>query len=163
MIWKPTTIQGYEVSDTGLIRSKYRILKATVNRKGYEVVYPSNKHKSGYKTSCLVHRLVAEAFIENPDNKPQVNHKDTNKRNNFVDNLEWATNLENHTHKLDNNLVPETHTPKRVGQFTKSGELVATFASIYEAGHSVKSNQYGVSRVVNGLRATHKGFVWRYV
>ena len=168
MNWKPTSFQGYEVSDTGLVRSAgkekhNKVLKPTVNHKGYEVVYPSDSNKTGYKTSCQVHRLVAESFIPNPENKPQVNHKDTNKRNNHVDNLEWATNLENHEHKLANNLVPETHMPKRIGMFTQNGELLKTFDSIYAAGKYCNSTQYSVSRAVNGLRKTFKGFVWRYV
>jgi hypothetical protein len=168
MNWKPTQFQGYEVSDTGLVRSygknkHNKILKVTINHKGYEVVYPSDINKQGYKTSCQVHRLVAQAFIPNPENKEQVNHKDGNKHNNHVSNLEWATNLENHEHKLAHHLEPSTHSPKRVGKFDLEGNLLETFDSIYAAGHSVGSNQYNVSRAVNGLRKTFKGFVWKYV
>lgn len=163
MNWKPISIEGYEVSDCGLVRSNRRILKPTINKKGYEVVYPSNKRKEGYKTSCLVHRLVAEAFIPNSDNKPQINHKDGNKRNNQIENLEWVTNEENHKHKLENNLTPPTHFPKRVGQFTTEGILIATFNSIYEGAKSVGTTQYNISRVVNGLRKTYKGYAWKYV
>ena len=164
MEWKPTNYNGYKVSNTGLVKGKYgKILKPTISHKGYEVVYPSNPEKEGYKTSCQVHRLVAEAFIPNPENKPQVNHKDGNKRNNNCWNLEWVTNLENHEHKLANSLVPETHKPKRVGQFTKDGELVAEFNSIYSAAQSVGGRQYDVSRAVNGLRKTYKKFIWKFI
>jgi len=176
--WKDTSIPGYMVSNQGRVKAKARqviykdgrvanfkekILKPSVNRKGYLVVYPSTNDTDGYKRSLLVHRLVAEAFVPNPENKPHVNHKDGNKQNNHPENLEWVTNLENHAHKLANNLIPPTHAPKRVGQFTLDGELIATYDSIYEAGKAVNSNQYGVSRAVNGLRKTHKGYVWRYV
>lgn len=176
--WKTTEFKGYMVSDKGRVKAearqvvykdgrignfKEKILKPSINKKGYEVVYPSDSKKEGYKASVMVHRLVAEAFKPNPENKPQVNHKDGNKRNNLADNLEWATNLENHTHKLENNLSPETYMPKRVEQLTLEGEHVAFHGSLYSAGKSVGSNQYGVSRVVNGLRKTCKGFLWRYV
>lgn len=165
MNWKPTKYIGYEVSDTGLVKSvgdnkHNKILKPTINHKGYEVVYPSMEYG---KVSCQVHRLVAEAFIANPEDKPQVNHKDCNKRNNYIDNLEWATNLENHEHKLENGLVPDSHAPKQVGKYDKEGNLLETFSSIYSAAQSVGATQYGVSRVVNGLRKTCKGFIWKYI
>jgi hypothetical protein len=168
MKWKPTEYRGYEVSNTGLIRSvgkekHNKILSQHLNHKGYKVVDLSSPKKEKYKISRMTHRLVAKVFIPNPENKPQVNHKDGNKLNNNVENLEWVTNLENHIHKLANNLVPETHTPKRVGQFDLEGNLIATYSSIYEAGKAINSNQYGVSRAVNGLRKTHKKYVWRYV
>lgn len=177
-IWKATKFKGYSVSNEGRMKAeardvdrkgggvmhfKERVLKPTINRKGYEVVYPSSTGINGYKTSVLIHRLVAEAFIPNPNNLPQVNHKDGKKQNNHVDNLEWCTNLENHIHKLEHNLYPSTHMPKRVGKFDKDDTLLETFDSIYAAAHSVGSDQYMVSRVVNGLRPNHKGFVWKYV
>lgn len=170
--------EGYSVSDYGNVRAdersvkrktggvmKYRerMRKPSINRKGYYCLNLSNSCKEGYRTPVLVHRLVAQEFIPNPENKPQVNHKDGNKLNNNVDNLEWCTNDENHKHKLDNNLIPPTHAPKRVGKFTKEGKLLETFESIYSAAKSVNSTQHMVSRVVNGKRPYHKGYVWRYV
>lgn len=90
----------YLVSSTGKVIStkRGRYIKPKVDRYGYETVLlwlGDNK-----KVYVSVHRLVAKAFIENPDNLPQVNHKDLNKRNNNVDNLEWCTNLENIHHFL---------------------------------------------------------------
>jgi hypothetical protein len=178
MNWKPTTNNYYEVSDTGLVRSltreviykngtkatfKGKILKITTTPKGYGAVFLSNQNTEGYKTSRLVHRLVAEAFIPNPENKPQINHIDGDKLNNHVSNLEWVTNLENHIHKLENGLVPSSHVPKRVGKFTKEGELLETFNSIYAAAKSMNTRQWEISRCVNGQRATFKKFVWKYV
>ena len=100
-IWKD--IQGYEglyqVSNLGRVRSlnykktkTVKILKLTSNTKGYLQLI---LHKNGEISSRKVHRLVAEAFIPNPDGLPQVNHKDENKQNNCVDNLEWCTNYYN--------------------------------------------------------------------
>ena len=110
MRWKD--IEGfeglYQVSDTGEVRGldrkttgrKNRTIKGTVLRKGktstgYLMVALS---RNGKQTICKVHRLVAKAFIENPQNKPHVNHIDNNPLNNNVENLEWCTQAENVAH-----------------------------------------------------------------
>jgi hypothetical protein len=91
-------IEGYdnhEVSDTGLVRNKgtRRILRPCINKRGYGWV---NLCREGTKPRAwCVHRLVAIAFIPNPDNKPFVDHIDRDKRNNHVSNLRWATKQEN--------------------------------------------------------------------
>lgn len=112
----------YEISSNGVVRSCNRIIQRTY-KSGKVVVQPLIGHniklskniKTGYLECNLckdglthtkaVHRLVAETFIPNPDNKPQVNHKDGNKLNNNVDNLEWCTAAENVRHAIDNNLL----------------------------------------------------------
>ena len=128
-IWKPIAgTNGFiEVSNEGRIRSllrgEPRVLKTQVDNKGYHRIRVTiEREKMSYK----VHREVARAFIENPGNLPQVNHKDGNKNNNTVDNLEWCTNKENayHARELDLyggrnegkeplSVADVTYTPKR--------------------------------------------------
>lgn len=104
-IWKPVVnFDGYyEVSNKGRVRSVPRIdsnnhavkgtvLKPFVDKWGYEIV---GIHKDGKKLARRVHRLVAEAFIPNPNNYPEINHKNRNKTDNFVSNLEWCTDFYN--------------------------------------------------------------------
>ena len=116
-VWRPVRdYEGlYDVSSLGRVRSLDRIanckhrngkeftrtvkghISAQVpNNNGYMMVW---LHKNGDRRNCLVHRLVAEAFIQNPDNLPQVNHKDENPKNNMPDNLEWCTAYYNINYK----------------------------------------------------------------
>lgn len=113
MIWKSVVgYEGlYEVSDTGIVRSVPHYVMRSNGRKFYvkETYLKADKHKKGYlrvkltdhqgvEHFPLVHRLVAEAFIPNPENKPFVNHIDAHTDNNVVTNLEWVTNRENLEH-----------------------------------------------------------------
>ena len=104
-IWKP--IKGYEqlyqVSNLGNISNYRKIMKPFENNSGYLVIdLRCNKTRK----KCLVHRLVAEAFVENSNNYPLVNHKDGNKHNNASSNLEWCTNSENILHARRTGLNP---------------------------------------------------------
>lgn len=94
-----------EVSTRGRIRStkyqganKTQVLKTKIDRYGYEVVALSI---NGVKKDLKIHRLVAEAFLPNPDNLPTVNHKDGNKKNNLLSNLEWSSYTDNQQHAHD--------------------------------------------------------------
>lgn len=117
-IWKDITgYEGlYQVSSLGNVKSldryvkhyrggncfkKGATLKPSKNRKGYYLIVLA---KEGISRSKSIHRIVAETFIPNQQNKPQVNHKDGNKTNNSVQNLEWATQEENMTHAFENGL-----------------------------------------------------------
>lgn len=99
-MWKPVVgYDGYMVDGKGNVFSKKRnkLLKCEKTEKGYLRVYLMKDGKGKFKK---VHRLVAEAFIPNPDNLPQVNHKDEDKTNNCVDNLEWCDNRYNTVYSM---------------------------------------------------------------
>ncbi len=107
-MWKECSVcSNYEVSKYGDVRRKEtkRILKQNLKKDNYLEVSISMGSRQNVK-HYLVHRLVAEAFIPNPENKPQVNHKDGNTTNNQVTNLEWVTNQENITHSIITGLKP---------------------------------------------------------
>lgn len=133
----------YEVSSTGIIRNaktKKYIVQSTIN--GYFRVNLWKENK--YKTR-RVHRLVAEAFIPNPKNKRTVNHKDGNKQNNCVENLEWMTHSENNKHAY-NNGMKTNNTPIII-----DGEI--TFVSQSDAAKYLGVSQSFVSSSVhNGRR-----------
>lgn len=115
-VWKPITgYESYLVSNFGNVKnSKGKLLSLDKTKKGYLRVDLTSE---GKKKHFKVHRLVAGAFIPNPNNLPQVNHKDTNKSNNHVDNLEWSNNQLNMAHAFVNNLSHNIR--DKGGKFTK--------------------------------------------
>lgn len=120
--WK--AIRGFEglysVSDCGSVRNDRtrKRLKWAVSDHGYCSV-KLFREKKGYQKA--VHRLVAEAFIPNPENKPQVNHKDLNKRNNYAVNLEWVTNGENMSHAIRNGANKTRNSKLRMNEKYRMG------------------------------------------
>ena len=165
-IWKDK--KGYEghyqVSNWGRVKSikfgKEKILKLIKDKDGYlQVTLCKNNIKKVYK----VHRLVAEAFIDNTDNLPQVNHKDENKLNNNVDNLEWCDRLYNVRYGTG----IERRSKKRskpVLQYDLEGNFIKEWVSINECGRNGYSQQAISSCCRKELyRHTHKGFRWSYI
>lgn len=166
--WKDTYIYGeqYQVSQTGLVRNKVtgHILTSQKDNKGYLRVRLSLHDK---KVSAKVHRLVAVAFIPNPDNKPQVNHKDTNKCNNNVRNLEWVTNGENQLHAYKTGL---NYVTGKAGRKKKpvckldliTGEVIETYKSLAEAGRKNGVHDTNIHKVLTKQRKSCGGFGWKY-
>ena len=151
-IWKD--IKGYEglyqVSNLGRVKSlsrknhpKEEFRNLITNSKGYLIV---NLLKNNKGKTNKVHRLVAEAFIPNPNNYPQVNHKDENKTNNHVDNLEWCTNKYNSNYGHRNDKIGR----KKVRCITTGEE----FNSIREASKNVNCTERNISSAVRGKQKT---------
>jgi len=127
-IWKPLAGQfshyPYEVSSMGNVRrvltNKYRPLKPFVDTR-YVCV---NIYLNGKAVKCLVHRLVATAFLDNPDNKPQVNHKDGDHTNNNISNLEWVTSSENVHATIEEAVAARDEASKKLWPELSGGEVV---------------------------------------
>lgn len=126
-------------------------------------------HKGGVTTTKKIHRLVAEAFIANPNNYPQINHKDECKTNNNVDNLEWCDQAYNNRYGSRMRKVLDAH--KRVGspkaerpvvKLDKYGTIIDEFISISEAARQVGVRRESLRDCVLGRQRTCVGYVWRY-
>ena len=133
-----------------------KYLKGQINcRSGYfsyVITLPN-----GNKRRLAAHRLVAQAYIPNPDNKKQVNHKDGNKLNNCVDNLEWATQEENQQHAVELELRSFAH----IFCFNKDKELVAEYKNIHEAARAAHISSCIIQQEVNkDIKALSGGFYW---
>lgn len=109
-----------------------------------------------------VHRLVAEAFIPNLDNKPQVNHINGDKTDNRVENLEWCTNSENQIHAYRNGLE-KPRFQKKVNQYDLDGNYIQTFEYIIEVTRKIGIDNSSISEVCKGKRKTAGGYIWKYV
>ena len=163
-IWKRVTkinYSNYDVSTYGNIKNivSGKIISQHV-RNGYKAAClynPDTKQKNTYN----VHRLVTEAFLPNIDNKLFVNHKDGNRQNNNIENLEWVSPKENSKHALDTNLHKGGKC-KKVLQFTMDGVYIASFDSILEASKFTNTNDRQISSVCKGKRKSSGGFKWEY-
>lgn len=178
-IWKP--VPGhlqYEVSNLGRVKRlpgyrdtrrgpayhKGGILAPRLRKAGYLGVGLYSKNKCKY---YLVHRLVALAFIPNPNNYPQVNHKDENPANNRADNLEWCTSKYNNNYgtkgqRLSASFTNNRKRSKPVEQYTKDGLLIREFPSAAETARQLGLYKSGVVSCCNGIYPTYHGFAFRY-
>ena len=165
----------YQVSNLGRVKSLSRFI---FNGKGtflsQEKILNGFKTKKGYirvelhKKSFAIHRLVAQAFIPNELNKPQVNHIDGDKSNNCVSNLEWCTNGENQIHAYANGLNYHSDEPGRTKrQVCKidltTGEILDVYESISLAENSLNLKKCNITEVCKGNRKSCGGYGWKYV
>lgn len=139
--------EGYEVSDMGRVRNRKTglVRKLMPNDKGYLRVQLDGSW-------LRAHRLVAEAFISNPQGKPQVNHIDGDKANNRAENLEWVTNVENSRHAVDTRLSGEQARPKEVVI-----DGAEEYESIAAAARAIGATSKAVSECIHGKRLTVNG------
>lgn len=196
-IWKLITINDnskYEISNFGRIRKinkdyrspKYTYLKLGKLKPYYNISLTINSKQKTY----LVHRLVAQTFIPNPNNFPQVSHIDGNKGNNKVDNLEWCTSKQNINHainnglwnhdnkgkfkkgiipwnknkKFDNNYIKKHYNTIKVNQYDLQNNFIKTWGSINEASRKLKINHANIISCCKhryGYKSAG-GFKWEY-
>lgn len=137
--------ERYEVSDRGRINSlrSGMTLKPKVDKSGYCRV---NLCGIDGERTHLVHRLVALAFLPNPEEKPEVNHKNGNPSDNNVANLEWSTPKENIDHAWRTGLAKADHNSIAVSQYNLDGELIRTFKSALQASAATGMDSGNVLR-----------------
>lgn len=163
-IWKD--IEGatnYEISNNGNVRNKTtkKILKGRKTKGGYLQVSIKFDGEEKFKNQ-YIHRLVAEAFIENKNNKKEVNHKDGNKLNNNLNNLKWVTSSENQKHRHSIGINKTSN--RRIGKFDLNGHLIKEYNSIIEAAEEENNGiRVSIDNVLRGKRFTLKGYVWKYL
>ena len=116
--------------------------------------------ESGKRVNKSVHRIMCETFIPNPEKKAHVNHKDGNKLNNIITNLEWATEKENSQHAVDTGLTTHVHCSKEIHQYSLDGKLLNTFESDAAANRATGIQKQNISKVTLGLRKSAGGFYW---
>lgn len=184
-IWKDIVGYNgkYQISNKGNVRSFSKWGKGRILKGGYTKGNP-NQYRyvalvgdSGRESisNKYIHRLVAEHFIDNPDNLPEVNHKDSNTLNNCVENLEWCTHRENMLHasasgvlskgqeKWRGNLHPNA---KAVLQFTKNGDFVKEWGSVNQIMRETGIPASAIFRCCNPQKYPHEksahGYKWKY-
>lgn len=162
-MWKKLIIDGketlYSISDIGEVRNDNRgTLLKLYEEQGYKTV---GLHINKKIKRFRVHRLVALMYIENPENKPYVNHKDGNRSNNCVDNLEWVTPQENTLHAVKTGLLVSVN-KRPVKQYDAQGNLIGEYESITEAAKITNTNATKIIVCCQGGRITTNGCQWRY-
>lgn len=166
-------IKGYEgiyqISNCGRLRSLRRkrvdrnqVLKEKILKQsclnGYYII---NLLKNSHRKCFYVHRLVATAFIPNPDNNPCVNHKDENKKNNNINNLEWCTHRYNSNYGTSKARAGEKH-KKKVLQYNKNGELIKEWESLSKVANTLNTSISNISCCCSEKQKTSNGYIWRY-
>lgn len=179
-IWK--NIKGfeniYQISNYGNIKNikKNILIKPFISKK--TKYYQIDLCKNGHKKRYSIHRLVAQAFISNPNNFPQVNHKDENKQNNRYDNLEWCTAKYNsnygtckqrigikssqkkHTYETKQKISKALSKP--IIQYSKNNTFIKEWGSAYEVQRKLRISKSNVNECCNNKRKSAGNYIWKF-
>lgn len=152
----------YQISNKGHVKSlkwgKERILKPGITSSGYLKV---GLCKNGRVNQFQLHRLVAETFIANPHNLPEVNHKDENKKNSCVENLEWMRHMDNLNYGTRNERAAKARS-KPILQYSKSGDFIREWKSAAEVERMLGIANSHIIACCKGKRKSAGGFIWKY-
>lgn len=169
-IWKEVSDNpNYLISNMGRIRRVGSNKDHSVrDSKGYLV---TDLYQGGRRNTVRVHRLVADEFVPNPNDKPEVNHKDGNKHNNRASNLEYVTKKENCRHAWDTGLVKPSygmlgkHNPNsgRKGKAFRIVETGEVFGTLKECEDKIGGNNRHINDCLRGRQQTHRGYHFEYV
>ena len=164
-VWEPVVgYEGlYEVSNTGKLRNAHKeTVKPFPNAAGY---YRVNLCRNGERKAKFVHRLVAEAFIDNAFGYPQVNHKDENRANNAVENLEWCSAEYNTNYGTRNQRASESMKLKNckpvIATNERTGEEICFLSATFAAALIGKCKSY-IGYAAKHPRKVYSGYMWRY-
>lgn len=161
-MWRPVIgYEGiYEVNRLGEIRriKTGRILKGYQGRDGYQRVSLTT---NGITKPFLLHRLIASAFIPNPMNYPCINHKDEDKSNNSLDNLEWCTHRYNLNYGTHNARANETR-KKPISQYSRNGEFIRNWDSVTDIHRETGIDMGHITACCRGTRKTAGNYRWKY-
>ena len=162
MNWKPVVgfEEHYLVSDSGQVWSLYRhkALTPAIDRYGYEKVALWKDNKAHPRT---VHRLVAQAFVPNPNNLTTVNHINEDKRDNRAVNLEWMSIADNDNHGTRNERMADTKSKSPVERISSDGTIVI-YKGVKDAWRKTGINRSSISLCCKNIRKTAGGYKWRY-
>lgn len=148
--------KNFAKSGTGNYQRDEHIIKPRENNKGYLIV---DLYVCNVRHQVLVHRLVAQTFLENPWLLPCVNHKDENPKNNNVDNLEWCTHKYNANYGTSRERIAKANS-KKVVQYTKDGKLVKEHSSIIGAQRETGISNGSIGDCLHNRRKSAGGFLW---
>lgn len=157
--WK--NIEGCQISNRGNVRSVDRIVIRKNGRK-YTVkgkILSQSIDNKGYLRCSIgkIHKLVAEAFVPNPNNYTVVHHKDHNKLNNNAENLEWIDSTTHNRKHGGKNPCKKTY------QYTLDGVLIAVYTSVQEAARNNNINYSNIARCCRNVQSNYKGYKWSYI
>ena len=173
-IWKdiPEYEGIYQINNFGIVKrierkSKYRknvkikekIIKEYIGTWGYKMV---SLYKNNHQKTEFVHRLIAKTFIQNPNNYPVINHKDGNKLNNNINNLEWCTVSHNNKEAYRIGIKKPRVNAKKILQLTKDNKIIKEWNSASEVQKKLGYSQGNICEVCNGRRNSANGYVWKY-
>lgn len=173
-IWKPIAgyKNSYEVSSKGRVRSLARVIYRKNGRKQFikeKLITPADNGKGYYRvrlakngknTAYAVHRLVASSFIPNPKEFPEINHKDENKSNNFVENLEWCDRVYNMNYGTGKNRMSLANSIPIV-QIDSDGKIIKEWRSCVEAARELGLHSQNIDLCVKGKIKQIKGYMFR--